>query len=506
MVPSLASIGMALFTLAIYTRTMAPTITWRNAGADSGDFVTAAINLGVPHPTGYPLYTMIAHVATIWPGAEPARCVTFLSAIAGAVAVGIFFWTVYRWVTAPEGVPQVLGFAAAWASSGLVAFGELLWSQATIAEVYSLHALLCSLWLAIALHAPERRRPYLLALVFGLGMANHVTFVLLLPALWPYLPALRRWWSPKRLFALGLCLLPGVLAYLYIPIRAAAQPVPNWGRADDLHRLIRLVTGYIYRAYIRRPRLALLQQRFPPWAGTWTHNLGPVGLILALLGLGRGMERQRRFLLAGITHAIVLSAYVLLYGTVDAYLYLLPALLICALWAARGAVVAARTLQSWGESMRRETLAAAAGLLALIALPLAPLGANFQRMDLHADDEAAAYARSVLEAARENALVISGGDEQTFSLWYLRYGLRERPDVMLADQGLLAFAWYRENLAARHPELSAVVRSSDARHALRLLLQEVGATYPIHLTYSDPYLSRLATWEHEPPLYTLVRD
>lgn len=497
---------MALFTLAIYARTMAPTITWRNAGSDSGDFVTAAINLGVPHPTGYPLYTMLAHLVTIWPGAEPARCVTFLSAIAGALAVGIFFWTAYHWVTTQEGVHPALGLAAAWAGSGLVAFGELLWSQATIAEVYSLHALLCALWLAIALHAPERRRPYLLALVFGLGMANHVTFVLLLPALWPYLPTLRRWWSPKRLFALSLSLLPGLLAYLYIPIRAAAQPVPNWGQADDLRRLLWLVTGEIYRVYIRRPRLALLKQRFPTWAGTWTRNLGPVGLTLALLGLGRGIETQRRFHFAGITYVIVLSVYVLLYGTVDAYLYLIPALLVCALWAARGAAVAVRTLQRWGQSMRRGTLAAAAGLLALSALPLAPLGANFQRMDLHADDEAAAYARSVLQAAGENALVISGGDEQTFSLWYLRYGLQERPDVMLADQGLLAFAWYRENLAARHPELSAVTQARDAQHALLLLLEEVGRTHAIHLTYSDPYLSRLATWEHEPPLYTLVRD
>ena len=43
---------------------------------------------------------------------------------------------------------------------------------------------------------------------------------------------------------MGSCLLIGLLAYLYIPIRAAAHPVPNWGRADNLSSALRICGVY----------------------------------------------------------------------------------------------------------------------------------------------------------------------------------------------------------------------------------------------------------------------
>jgi len=480
----------AIFAFAIYARTMAPTITWRNAGADSGDFVTAAINLGVPHPTGYPLYTMIAHGFTALPGAEPARNVTLLSALAAALAVGATFWAAYRLIATREDSTAAIALAAAWAAAGVYAFGELLWSQATIAEVYGLNALLVAMWVALALSLPLRARPYALALLFGLGLAHHVTIVWLLAALWPYVPAIRRWLTPKRVLQLGLCLLPGLLVYLYIPIRAATHPVPNWGQADSLSGFFWLVSGAVYRLYLRTPVPSHLLQRLSAWAGIWVRDIGVLGLALALLGLWRGLETD----------------YAMLYVTLDSYLYLIPAAIIIALWMARGAFVALHALLGWAQSGLRRQVVTVTGILILAVLPLISIATRFPAMDVSADYEAYAFAENVLAAAAPDAIVLSDGDKQTFALWYLRYGLGRRRDVMVLDRRLLALNWYRDDLASQHPELAMLADASHAQEAITILVQEGARRHPVHLTYSDDFVFGLAEWSYEDPLFTLLRE
>ena len=494
----------ALVAFMIYTRTLAPTITWRNGGSDSGDLVTAAINLGVPHPTGYPLYTMVAHLFTAVPWGEPARNVNLFSAATAALAVGTVFFAAHQLVVAQEGISAVAALAPAWAAAGLCAFGELLWSQATIAEVYSLNALLVGTLLA-ALSFSSRARPYALALLFGLCLAHHITIVFLLPALWPYAPAIRRRLTLRRSLQIGLCLLPGLLAYLYIPIRAAVHPVPNWGQADNLSGLVWLVSGVAYRGYLTVLSPAHLLQRLSAWAGIWVRDFGVIGLALAMLGLWRGLETNRRFTLLGLTYVGLISLYAMLYVTSDSYLYLIPAALVVASWLARGAATVLCELQRLAKSDLYRRLATVTCILILAIQPLISIISRFPSMDLSTDDQAYRFADRVLEVAAPNAIVVSNGDAQTFPLWYVRYGLGKRPDVTVVDRKLLAFDWYRCDLASRHPELTMLVRTSNAQDAATTLVMEEALERPVHLTYSDDILSGVASWSYEDPLFTLLR-
>jgi len=505
-VVTLAAAGFtALVAFVIYARTMAPTITWQHGGSDSGDLVTAAINLGVPHPTGYPLYTMTAHLFTALPGGEPAQNVNLLSAITAGLAVGAVFWAAHRLVVAQEGTSGILALAPAWAAAGLCAFGELLWSQATIAEVYSLNALLVAMLLAVAFSVSSRARPYVLTLLFGLGLGHHVTIVFLLPALWPYVSSIRQWLTLRRSFRIGLCLLPGLLAYLYIPISAGARRVPNWGQADSLPGFVWLVSGVAYRRYLTALSPPHLLQRLSAWASIWVRDFGVLGLTLALLGLWDGFETDKRFTSFGLTYVTLLSAYAMLYTTSDSYLYLIPAAMIMALWLTRGAVVALHGLQEWAKSGPRRGLVTALGVLVLSALPLISINSRFGAMDLSADYEAYEFAEAVLDAAAPNAIVISRGDAQTFPLWYLHYGLGNRPDVTVIDRRLLAFDWYRDDLASRDAELAVLGRTGDAQEAVTTLVLEEGLCRPVHLTYSDDALLHVAEWTQEDPLFTLLR-
>lgn len=495
---------VAALALLVYWSTACPTITFRNDGPDSGDLVTAAINLGIPHPTGYPLYTMLAHLATLLPG-EPAGNVSRLSGLFAALAVGTLVLAAYASTRDPshEGDPRPY-LASAATAAGMVAFGPLLWSQATIPEVYTLSTLLVALWLLALVATRGPARPYLLATISGLILAHHVAAVLLLPALWPYAGSIRRWITPRRAIMLALCLLPGLACFAYLPLRARAQPVPNWGQASELPGFVWLVTGKAYQSYLGGLQTHQWSRRLAAWATIWVRELGVVGLALVMLGIWRAWERDRHITLHGLTFLVLTSLYAMAYGTTDSYVYLVPVALFVALWLAEGAVALLLEFLAWMQTHGRRALSTV-GLLAVLVLPLSSVASRYQAMDLSRDREAYQAGMSLLQDADEGAILISRGDLQTFPLWYCRYGLGQREDVAVVDRYLLALGWYREQVATSFPGLAALPAQGDSTEATKLVVSILGATRPVQLTYEDKDLLGSYKWSFDGTLYTLSR-
>jgi hypothetical protein len=68
---------------------------------DSPDLITAAVVLGVPHPPGYPLFTLLGHLFSLLPlGAIPFR-VNLVSVVCDALTAGIVFLTAFRLSRSP---------------------------------------------------------------------------------------------------------------------------------------------------------------------------------------------------------------------------------------------------------------------------------------------------------------------------------------------------------------------------------------------------------------------
>ncbi len=72
--------------LAVYGLTAPAGLTWAHASADGGDLVTAARVLGVPHPSGYPTWTLLAILFDQLPLGTAAWRATLLSMVSGATA------------------------------------------------------------------------------------------------------------------------------------------------------------------------------------------------------------------------------------------------------------------------------------------------------------------------------------------------------------------------------------------------------------------------------------
>jgi len=188
---------------------------------DTAIFQASPPVLGLTHPTGYPTWNLLGWLwTTILPLGGPAFELNLMTAVAGALAVGMIY-VVARQV----GSDRIPAAAAALTCGLMVSF----WRTAGHADPHPLHVLLAMTVLSLLLAWDRRRRArYLVAaaLVFGIGMGNHMLMAMLVPGIGVYLvtarPTIFR--EPRTIAGSVIALLAGLAVYAYVPIRAAANP------------------------------------------------------------------------------------------------------------------------------------------------------------------------------------------------------------------------------------------------------------------------------------------
>src|ERR1051326_5065882 len=172
-----------------YYLTMAPELTLE----DSGELATGSMYAGIPHPPGYPVWTIYTWLWTVLvPFKNIAWRLALGEATGGALAAGLLGLLVSRGSSLfIEGIEELKSLAGRWESaicmvSGFVAgmligFNGYMWSQSVIVEVYAFSVasfmvvLLCLLrWI----YAPHQRRYLFYALFFhGVCFTNHQTLI-----------------------------------------------------------------------------------------------------------------------------------------------------------------------------------------------------------------------------------------------------------------------------------------------------------------------------------------
>lgn len=465
--------AVAALAFVLYACSAAPTLTWAHEGADGGELVAAAIVNGVPHPPGYPLYipllqAWLALLGLFLPNSEPIWRAALLSALCGALSVGVTAVTalhlVRRW---PHGWLWATAAALAWAIS------PLLWSQVVIAEVYALHALLFTLlgW-AVLVHP---RRLWALVVLVALGAAHHLTFLLLLPAAWyglwaqrPPQVAGRRWLLQiTGVFALGLAL--GALVYLRIALAAGQGPPPvNWGYADNWSGFWWLVSGAAYRGYLLGSGAASMLSRVAAWAYTLTVQYTPLGLALALVGLAQ-WDRETPWLRnLSLLWLTPVSIYALIYYTRDSEIYLLPVVWLMALWLAVGLSVCLTVAAAWlARKIQRQPAPVLAVLGGVLALSLAGLAIwRWPQASLAGDREARSFLDRATAQLPPNSIVVTLADKETFAFWYGVWGdsrlTAAAPGLIPINESLYQFDWYRRLQRDLHPEIAGIGESVEA--------------------------------------------
>ena len=130
-------VGISLILGLAYSLTLAQGLSWANGGADGGDLITAAFVNGIPHPTGYPLYLLIAKIFQMLPISNLAFRTNLLSAFRTIFAAVLVYQTINLFQKEKK-----YGRISAALAALLFGLSPLIWSQAVITEVYGMQSLL----------------------------------------------------------------------------------------------------------------------------------------------------------------------------------------------------------------------------------------------------------------------------------------------------------------------------------------------------------------------------
>jgi len=490
---------VALTALWVYALTLSPTVAWRNFGEDSGDLLVASATLGIPHPTGYPLYVLLGRVAGFLPLGTVAFRINLVSALAGAASV----YFLARLALTLAGDTRRWGASLAAASAALLyAFSQGAWSQSAVAEVYTLNAAFLGaiLWaLALAERTGAYRPLALASYLFGLGLTNHLLLLAAAPAL--ALVVARRL-AARSIGVPGIVLLLllavwGITLDSYLPIRASRGPEFSWGVPNTPDRLFWVLTGRQYAGNFFHRSLPQLVRHVV--AGRWWIDFGwGVGLLLAgLVGVGPSWRAASRTGLLPVLAALAAAlALVSAYSIPDDVGYWMPvAFLLCAI---AGSGLAALWSMAGARLAR---LALAAFALAVVVLGVVR---NYREVDASADATPYVYAHRNLETVEPNALIVSEYDGRTFSLWFYKATdfRQSHPNLVVVYKALLVWPWYLHHLAKRYPDLAVPPGSNDPDLLMNRLVARNIERRPVYLVRDDPGLARI--FRLEPTGYPLL--
>lgn len=452
---------------------------------DGLELVAAAACDGVPHPTGYPTLMMILDRASSGPGAyarASSICGTLVGCAAYLVALATSHWCSSFRSLAQQRWLQLLPIFA----GVMAAFSAGLWNHATCVETYSLQVLLVALAVCLARPRMAAAVPLwwalLLGAAFGLACTNHVTAlslgaIVLLRVVGP--PASFRW--PRALAgvaAAGAGFAFGLLPYAILPQRAAALPPVNWGDARTLEGFVWLLRGgdygsqrlmqvapgvpfdmasYAQFAAMRVVTLvadlgsqwiggAAALESMPTFALSLVLGLGIVWLLL--LGVVCMWSFSRLEAVAWLVAPTLQVAFFFLYNIPDITDY------FAALWISLLPFFIGGTVTLFLLLAQRLDAATRDGRLVVLmaALVVIALLANWKAADRSRSVVAQRWIERTLDALPPNALLITHGDYDTYTMWYAQQSLGKRRDVLVVGANFLRSPWYASMVPANEPD------------------------------------------------------
>jgi hypothetical protein len=434
---------------------------------DTPEFIAVAFTLGVAHPPGYPVATLLGHVFSLLPLDPLPFRVNLLAVGCGAATVGVVYLAGLR-----LGASQL----AAAAGAMVLAFSPLFWSWSLVAEAFPLNNLFAAVVILLLIAwqmRPDDMRPLVIAaFVSGLALANHQTFVLLGPAilflLWRQRAVLLA--RPRVVLACVVVTVVGLLPYIYLPWAAARSPMLNWGGISSLGDML----AHVLRQSYGTGQLvseASLQGGSPiERIGALLASFTPVEGALVLLGAAAAWRGLRWYfwfsVLAFAFTGVAFAAYANINLSVGSTLFvferffLLPHVVVAPLMAL-GVMLLAELVTNVlrGRPMVAEGLVVAGIAPALIAGAVM----SYPAIDQSGNHVARRFGEDILATLPPDSILIVGGDHAVLPVAYLQAVERSRPDVMLVMTPLLSADWYVRQLRARYPDLSVPFDRHDAK-------------------------------------------
>ncbi|HPI19165.1 MAG TPA: DUF2723 domain-containing protein [Candidatus Kapabacteria bacterium] len=424
---------------------------------DSGELASVCVLLGIAHPTGYPLFTLLGHIWTFIPHSVPliqilnyfAGFLTSLSAVFFYFAL-LELFKILDFNNANQDEEKNSNKWLALISGFIYAFALTVWGQAGAIEVYPLHILFINIILLFFLksfNSKGKREHYLLltAFLLGLSFTNHLTTVLLLPAillLFLYPPNQEFLINKNKFQFLLLLIIPFVLSltlYLFLPIRSSTLPDMNWGWVHrGLDKFLYHVQGKQYQVWMFSGENVSVN--IGKYFAALPMQLGLIGLIPMLIGFYSTYKKSKQIFWFLTALVLVCFFYSINYSIHDIESYFLTSYIALIFFSAAG-------LKFLYEKNKK--------LLPLFAIiPIISLVLNFESNNNSSDYLVNDYTDNLVNNLEEDAIVISSQwDYWCSAFWYKQKVEGLRKDVTLVEMELLRRTWFGPQLNEWYPKV-----------------------------------------------------
>lgn len=494
------AVALCVTCFGLYAWTAARDVMW----GDGLELVASAITNGVAHPPGYPLWIVLGHLASLVPISGIAFRVNLTAALYHGAVVGMVYATAYV-LTRRIGASL---FAALLLALGSPLF--VVWSLQ--AEVFSLNdlfaasiVLMCVLWL----DEPRRWRLIVpLGALFGLGLSNHQTLILLVPVViwtaWCGRQTMVR--DPRLPSTIGFSALALILGfslpYAHTLLVSQTLSDAHFGVARTLPQLLGVIERKAYGSF----RL----EANPEWqGGTFFARLTiliatggwPYVFIAAGVGTSALQRRYREFCAATLIAVFSLLAFSAaansrVDGDFSSGIWsrfgLLP-LVALAPFSAYG-FAALGTLLPAGRVRSTITVLALCGLA--IAGVRQVLGLSLSHMS-----DPRTYSRDIFNALSRNAILLTGGDAADLAPVYFQTIEKWRPDVVVVPYEFLSDPGVARALADRINVPPAAIQPLSPQ-TRRDLLIDANRARPFYTT--GPHAIASSSSQYEPYVLGLV--
>ncbi len=505
---------------SIYLLTLLPNIGW----ADAPELTTTAYTLGIAHPTGYSMYVLLTHLfARAGPVDSVAWRVNYFSALSATCAMIIFYILLYRHFLTHITQNKYRVLIAA-TGTLLLAFSNILWTQSVTTKVYSFQLfvfLTIFLLLVEWMRQQDSRFLYLSLFLIGLGFTNHLQTIILAPVLILIFVLKRDYFSgnSKMIFFLISFFLLGYIGVLYLPIRASRYPIMNWGNVQTFQAFLNGISGGQFKLRMFSTAPGMGMQNESMYQGIVMTNLGNffnaltkqfisqhvqfgivgiwinVILVLALIfislwGLLLLWFYDRHLWGSTILVFCTVMGIVTNYHILNIEDYYIPAVAILALWFTFGiSKIFIKLLES---KLQLELVYS----VILLFIACISLFSNYPEIIRSQNKSAYYFGKNILESVENNAVIITGGDNDIFPIWYCKYVLGIKPEVTVFGGNFLTSPWYDSYFKGQkysfHYQLAQGLYRTQQEWADALNKNVIADNIdnrPVYTTLYDPYIA-----------------
>ncbi len=500
---NLLFLGIAVTAGIVYGFTLAPSV----VHIDSGELAAVQSTLGIAHPTGYPLFTILGYLFLQIP-LFPSNIaqLNFLSLI--YCVAGLFFWvkslrlilTHYSQIpkaaerkkrprsrkkashpSSEEPAPLYADLTALITGGLFLGFSRTYWSQSSSVEVYSLHVLLIVLVVYFLLRAylyPQQDiKPWIwVAVALSLSFSNHMTSLLILPGvafLFFKKMGIRRQTVKPVLIMTGLFVVLIALLYLYLPLRASQNPVLNWGNPENWKNLIRHVSGKQYSVWLFSSADSAWKN-FSRFIDAFPGEFTWAGLILGILGVLQTLKKWTGLSIFLFISFFCTVLYAINYDIHDLETYFLLAYLVFAFWIAIGirwCLVRIR-IKKW----------------IFIVIPALFFCIVYESVSHYSENDQSnltiyeEYTKQALASIPTGAVLLSYQWDYLISpAYYFQFIEGYRRDVAIVDKELLRRSWYFDQMESNYPDVMKTVTQEVYQFLTALKPFEEGGNFNANL-------------------------